>query len=179
MKLHLGCGSKYIDGWYHVDALPLPHVDHVGPVEDLHFIPDASVELIYASHVLEHFGRRTYLQALREWRRVLQPGGVLRLAVPDFGAVAHLYVEGKLPRGIEDVRGLVSGGQRDSYDFHGMIFDEASLSAALREAGFRATRRWDWRKTEHSHIDDYSQAYLPHLDKENGVLVSLSIEGVA
>ena len=126
-KLHLGCGVKHIPGWFHVDALDFEHIDHRGPVEDLSFIADGSVSLIYAAHVLEHFGRKTYLDVLKEWRRVLEPGGVLRLAVPDFGAAARLYMSGTLPRGIEDVRGLVSGGQRDKYDFHGMIFDEADL----------------------------------------------------
>ena len=178
-KLHLGCGVKHIPGWFHVDALDFEHIDHRGPVEDLSFIADGSVSLIYAAHVLEHFGRKTYLDVLKEWRRVLEPGGVLRLAVPDFGAAARLYMSGTLPRGIEDVRGLVSGGQRDKYDFHGMIFDEADLTRALKEAGFSTVRSWDWRTTEHSWLDDYSQAYMPHMDKENGTLVSLNLEGVA
>lgn len=77
-----------------------------------------------------------------------------------------------------DVRGLVGGGRRDEYDFHGMIFDAPSLSAALREAGFAEVRAWDWRETEHAGMDDYSQAYMPHMDKENGTLVSLNLEGV-
>ena len=178
-KLHLGCSVKHIPGWFHVDALDFEHIDHRGPVEDLSFIADGSVSLIYAAHVLEHFGRKTYLDVLKEWRRVLEPGGVLRLAVPDFGAAARLYMSGTLPRGIEDVRGLVSGGQRDKYDFHGMIFDEADLTRALKEAGFSTVRPWDWRTTEHSWLDDYSQAYMPHMDKENGTLVSLNLEGVA
>ena len=178
-KLHLGCGMKHIPGWFHVDALDFEHIDHRGPVEDLSFIADGSVSLIYAAHVLEHFGRKTYLDVLKEWRRVLEPGGVLRLAVPDFGAAARLYMSGTLPRGIEDVRGLVSGGQRDKYDFHGMIFDEADLTRALKEAGFSTVRPWDWRTTEHSWLDDYSQAYMPHMDKENGTLVSLNLVGVA
>jgi hypothetical protein len=42
--------------------------------------------------------------------------------------------------------------------------------------GFKEVYLWDWRETEHSHIDDFSQAYLPHMDKENGVLMSLNIE---
>ncbi|MBT0957764.1 methyltransferase domain-containing protein [Alphaproteobacteria bacterium KMM 3653] len=177
-KLHLGCGVKHIPGWFHIDALPLDHVDHVGPVEDLSFIEDNTVELIYACHVLEHFGRKTYTEALAEWFRVLKPGGVLRIAVPDFNAAATLYKAGTLPNGIEGVRGLVCGGQRDQYDFHGMIFDEASLSEALKGLGFSETRLWDWRKTEHSDLDDYSQAYMPHMDKENGTLVSLNLEAV-
>ncbi|MEQ9257835.1 MAG: methyltransferase domain-containing protein [Roseovarius sp.] len=177
-KIHLGCGVKHLEGWFHVDALDYPHVDHIGRVEDLSFIPDNSAQLIYACHVLEHFGRHTYKDALAEWHRVLAPGGILRLAVPDFNAAATLYLSGTLPRGIEDVRGLVTGGQRDEYDFHGMIYDEASLGEALREVGFSETRLWDWRTTEHAHMDDYSQAYIPHMDKENGKLVSLNIEGV-
>ena len=84
-----------------------------------------------------------------------------------------------LPRGLEDVRGLMIGGQRDQYDYHGNVFDEADLTRMLMEAGFTSSRRWDWRTTEHAHIDDYSQAYLPHMDKENGTLVSLNMEGVA
>ena len=178
-KLHLGCGVKHLPGWFHVDALDYPHVDHQGPVDDLSFIPDGEVELIYACHVLEHFGRKTYKAVLAEWRRVLKPGGVLRLAVPDYAACARLYLSGRLVRGLEDVRGLMVGGQRDKYDFHGMVFDEPDLTVALKEAGFREVRRWDWRTTEHAHMDDYSQAYLPHMDKENGTLVSLNLDGVA
>ena len=177
-KIHLGCGVKHLEGWFHVDALDYPHVDHIGRVEDLSFIPDNSAQLIYACHVLEHFGRKTYMDTLSEWHRVLAPGGILRLAVPNFRVAAELYLSGKLPRGIEDVRGLVTGGQRDQYDFHGMIYDEPSLSSDLKSVGFSETRLWDWRMTEHAHMDDYSQAYIPHMDKENGTLVSLNLEAV-
>lgn len=178
-KLHLGCGVKHFPGWFHVDALDYPHVDHIGPVDDLPFIENNTSGLIYACHLLEHFGRKTFARALSEWHRVLRPGGVLRLAVPDFEACARLYLDGKLERGLEDIRGLVIGGQRDKYDFHGMIFDEADLTAALLDVGFGDVRRWDWRATEHREVDDYSQAYLPHMDKENGTLVSLNIEATA
>jgi len=178
-KLHLGFGVKHFPGWYHVDALDYPHVDHIGPVEDLSFIESGTVGMIYACHLLEHFNRKTHKEALREWHRVLRKGGILRLAVPDYEACARLYLSGKLVRGIEDVRGLMVGGQRDQYDFHGMIFDEPDLTATLKEIGFMDVYRWDWRTTEHAHVDDYSQAYLPHMDKENGTLVSLNLEAVA
>lgn len=177
MKLHLGCGSKYIPGFVHVDALPAPHVDIVGPVEHLP-IADESVSLIYASHILEHFGRYEYKAVLKEWFRVLEPGGVLRLAVPDFAACAAIYYESGLADGLTGLVGLIVGGQRDQYDFHKMIFDEEFLHRDLLETGFREVRHWDWRTTEHSHIDDYSQAHLPHLDKTNGRQMSLNLEAV-
>lgn len=177
MKLHLGCGPRYIPGFVHVDAQPAPHVNIVGPVERLP-IDDDSVSLVYASHVLEHFGRYEYKAVLKEWFRVLKPGGVLRLSVPDFAACAAIYYEDGLADGLSGLVGLIIGGQRNEHDFHKMIFDEAFLRRVLLETGFCEVRRWDWRMTEHAGVDDYSQAYLPHLNKENGKLMSLNIEAV-
>lgn len=174
-KLHLGCGIKYLPGYFHVDALAYPHVDHIGPVDKLDFIPDGAVSHIYACHLLEHFGRKEFMDVLREWRRVLGKGGVLRLAVPDYEACARLYVSGKLP-GLQSILGLMMGGQRDQYDFHKMIFDEVSLTSHLKQVGFSEIRRWDWRNTDHADLDDYSQAYIPHMDKKDGILVSLNLE---
>ena len=178
MKLHLGCGSKHIPGFLHVDALAYPHVDVVGPVDVLPFAADGAAELIYACHVLEHFGRQSVAKVLSEWFRVLKPGGLLRLAVPDFGAAARLYAERRLPNGLIEITGLIVGGQRDEYDYHKAVFDEPTLATTLRSVGFREVRRWDWRATEHAGMDDYSQAYLPHMDKEHGTLVSLNLEAV-
>lgn len=177
MKLHLGCGPRHIPGFVHVDAQPAPHVDIVGPVERLP-MEDNSASLIYASHVLEHFGRSEYKAVLREWFRVLKPGGILRLAVPDFMACATIYYESGLADGLSGLVGLIVGGQRNEHDFHKMIFDEDFLRRELLDTGFREVQRWDWRTTEHAGIDDFSQAYIPHLDKENGKLMSLNIEAV-
>lgn len=177
MKLHLGCGSRYIPGFVHVDAQPAPHVDIVGPVEKLP-MDDNSVSLIYASHVLEHFGRYAYKAVLKEWFRVLKPGGILRLSVPDFAASAAIYYEQGLADGLSGLVGLIVGGQRNEHDFHKMIFDEKFLCKELLDTGFREVRRWDWRATEHAGVDDYSQAYIPHLHKDTGRLMSLNLEAV-
>jgi predicted SAM-dependent methyltransferase len=173
MKLHLGCGEKYIPGFIHVDVQDYPHVDYRVPVDRLSFAADGSVDLIYACHVLEHFGRHETDQVLAEWFRVLRQGGVLRLAVPDFAAVASRYQQ---TGNLSELIGLVSGGQRNEYDFHKMVFDEKLLRERLLKAGFSRVYRYDWRHTEHSWLDDYSQAYLPHMEKENGRLMSLNLE---
>ncbi|TCV83401.1 class I SAM-dependent methyltransferase [Sulfurirhabdus autotrophica] len=177
MKLHLGCGSRYIPGFVHVDAQSAPHVDIVGPVEQLP-MGDDSVSLIYASHILEHFDRSEYKSVLKEWFRVLKQGGILRLSVPDFAACAAVYYENGLADGLSGLVGLIVGGQRNDYDYHKMIFDEKFLERALLDIGFQEVRPWDWRATEHAEIDDYSQAYIPHLEKRDGRLMSLNLEAV-
>ena len=178
LKLHLGCGSKFIAGFEHIDSTNHRHLTHCADVRSLPMYANDSVDLIYASHVLEHFGRQDYPNVLREWHRLLKPGGILRLAVPDFAAVAAVYYEQGLVDGLSGLVGLVSGGQRDATDYHKMIFDEALLGRSLLNAGFSSYRRWDWRLTEHAHVDDFSQAYLPHLDKQGGRLMSLNLEGI-
>ena len=60
--------------------------------------------------------------------------------------------------------------------YHKTIYDFDSLKKLLEDNGFNNVREWDWRQVEHGHIDDYSQAYLPHMDKENGTLISLNVE---
>lgn len=177
MKLHLGCGKKYIKGFYHVDLLDYPHVDCKTSLDDLFFAEDESVELIYASHVLEHFGRHEYKKVLEEWCRVLKPGGVLRVAVPDFSAVARYHIE--QDDNMDLILGLLMGGQKSGeYDYHKMAFSEQSLTRGLLNSGFTKVFQYDWRNTEHAHVDDFSQAYLPHMDKNNGFLMSLNLEAV-
>ena len=175
MKLHVGCGSKYIEGFIHVDLQELKHIDYNVSVDNLNFAKEGSADLVYACHVLEHFGRNEYMNVLKEWYRVLKKGGVLRISVPNFEAVTSYYTQKE--KNLEKLLGLLVGGQKiGQYDYHKMIFDEDLLKKALLEIGFSTINRYDWRETEHTNIDDYSQAYLPHMDKENGMLMSLNLE---
>lgn len=151
-----------------------PHIDYRHDVSDLSMFGDNSIELIYACHVLEHFKRYEIEKVLKEWHRVLAPEGILRLAVPDFEAVVLVYEKYK---DIELVMGLLYGGQQYEYNFHHVLFDFKYLEKLLKKIGFKNIHRYDWRNTVHRDYDDYSQAYIPHMDKENGILVSLNVEG--
>ena len=174
MNLHLGCGKRYIPGYIHIDAVDYPHVDHISTIDNLSFIGDNSVDIIYTCHVLEHFKRREVSRVLGEWERVLKPGGVLRISVPDFASLCEIYQ--KFDNQLNLVIGALFGRQDYLYNIHYNIFDFQSLKQALEDVGFIEVHRYDWRKTDHAEIDDYSQAYVPHMDKENGIQVSLNIE---
>ena len=83
IKINMGCGWRnFGSDWDHIDGGDYPHLDS----KDILNLPykDDTVDLIYASHVLEYFDIVEVKEVLREWRRVLKPGGELRIAVPDF-----------------------------------------------------------------------------------------------
>jgi ubiquinone/menaquinone biosynthesis C-methylase UbiE len=177
MKLALGCWKRnYGKDWTHVDLANLPHIDIKSNVKSLPMVPTESCELVYASHVLEYFDRTQVLKVLTEWHRVLKPGGVLRLGVPDFEAMAKLYVDGKckLSNILGPLYGKMSMGNKTIY--HKTTYDFVELESILESLTFKGVTRYDWRDTEHAGMDDHSQAYLPHMDKENGILISLNIE---
>ena len=178
VKLHLGCGNRYIPGFMHVDAIKFDHVDLVESVDHLPVFSDNSIDLIYACHLLEHFNKKRIPEVLKEWRRILKKKGVLRLSVPDFKVLSELYVSGRAT--LSQIHGPIIGGQTYLYNFHYSLFDKDTLTTELIKIGFakESIREWNWRETEHCNVDDFSQAYLPHMDKENGTLISLNIEAV-
>lgn len=179
-KLHIGCGKVYLPGFINVDIFDSVHADLYCDMMRLPFDSN-SFDLVYSSHCLEHCHRHTIVATLHHWREILKPGGVLRLAVPHFAAAVVWYQK---TGNLDDIMGLIFGGQTHPRNNHFVAFDKASLENSLRRAGFdKDIRFWDWRTTEHSAFDDYSQAYLPAdpvtrkpMDKENGLLVSLNLE---
>ena len=173
MKLHIGCGGKFLQGWKHVDIMRWEHIDYVTNVRDLSFLENDSVEEIYACHVFEHFKRSEIEDVLAEWSRVLYSGGRLRLAVPDFAAIVAEYLQNW---NLSAVLGLLYGGQNYAYNFHYHIYDFDSMRELLGKAGFVDIHEYDWREfLPADGYDDYSRAYLPHMDFENGRLMSLNV----
>jgi len=179
MKLHLGCGKRYICGFIHVDLDDLPHIDYKHDVRTLPVFTDNTADLIYACHIIEYFDRFEVIDVLREWYRVLKPSGVLRLAVPDFRALVEVYQKyGDLRLILGPLYGrmVIHTDKGESTIYHHTVYDFKSLRSVLESVGFMNVRCYDWRETIHKDYDDFSQAYIPHMDKENGLLISLNVE---
>ena len=174
MKLHIGTGNTYLPGWVNVDIFSFVKADIYSNAMNLPYERE-TFDLIYSSHVLEHFNRHMILAVLTHWRDLLIVGGILRIAVPDFRAVCKYYFK---TDDLPSLIGLLYGGQNNVLDKHYIIFDEKTLSEHLRKVGFKSTKLWDWRTTSHAQYDDYSQAYLPHMNKEHGLHMSLNMEAV-
>ena len=181
MKLHLGCWNRIIPGFVNIDLCDMEHIDYKSNIDDLYMFEDNSASLIYSSHSFEYFNRQEAVGVLKEWGRVLRPGGVLRMAVPDFDSLVKVYHQ---TEEIEKILGPLYGemeietpnGSKALY--HKTAYNFASLQKLLNDNGFKDVEKYDWQNTIHKDYDDHSQAYFPHMDKKNGILVSLNVEAV-
>jgi ubiquinone/menaquinone biosynthesis C-methylase UbiE len=181
-KLHLGCGRRHLKGYVHVDLADFPHIDYQHDVKTLPMFENGSADLIYSSHTIEYFDRFEILDVLKEWFRVLKKGGILRLAVPDFEALVKVYCDhGTLDMILGPLFGRWEVAGSDLVIYHKTTYDFDSLRQVLETVGYRDIKRWDWRKVfvgDLEDYDDYSQAYIPHMDKDNGQLISLNVEAL-
>jgi len=175
MKLNIGCGWRdFGKGWVHIDGGSYEHLDS----DDI-FVTEYknnSVDLIYASHFIEYLDREEVVPLLERWKEVLKPNGVMRLAVPNFEVYANLYSSGEYP--LDNFLGVLYGKMPmgDETIYHKTVYDFHSLKSLLKNIGMREIKKYNWEETSHSEFDDHSQAYLPHMDKENGTSMSLNVE---
>jgi predicted SAM-dependent methyltransferase len=142
-RLHIG-GKIRSEGWEVLNANPAPYVDHVGNAADLSRFPDNTFTDIYASHVVEHFDYAGELQTtLKEWRRVLTPGGKVYISVPDLDVLAQLFVA-KDRLSLDErffVMRMIFGGHVDQYDYHVVGLNEEFLAEFLRLTGYVNIKR--------------------------------------
>lgn len=141
LRLDVGAGP-YPRGeeYTTVDAYYPAHVRAV--MWDIPF-PDGSVHSIWSSHALEHAAGYQVPLTLKEWFRLLRPGGKLIVQVPNFYYVATYWLTGPVRDWAEQ---LVFGQQKTPGDFHRSAHTPQSLEADLKAAGFEV-KRVEFRQT--------------------------------
>jgi len=103
MKLNLGCGHKYIEGWINVDGPKKDlcyddlKADVYANIESLEY-PDNSVDEILMEAVFEHFPRHVAIMQLRKFYKWLKPGGKITILVPDFWGTVKMLEKSKSPQ---------------------------------------------------------------------------------
>jgi predicted SAM-dependent methyltransferase len=140
LKLHLGAGEHHLDGWTNIDLyVPRRNLELFWDLRRGIPFPDNSAVAIFAEHLFEHIPLGATLIMLRECRRVLKPGGILRIGVPDLERYVHAYMgtdplfEECLPN-----RPTRAAALNEVFYFyrHRFIYDFETLDRLCKEAGY-------------------------------------------
>lgn len=162
VKLHIGCGRRRLEGYVHIDGADFPHIDH----HDVTKLPfeDNSVDECYSAHLIAYFDRIEVQELLDEWYRVLKPGGVMRIATPDFRAIVGLYLEGT---DLFNFSGLLFGKMkmRESSIYHKQTYDFDTLKFMLELLKFKNVQLYDYKTFLPEGYDDHSMAHFPHSEE--------------
>jgi predicted SAM-dependent methyltransferase len=145
-RLQFGCGAFPAGGWINADLRPGPGVDLVGDIR--HGLPLAtgSMQYIASMHALVELPYLDVVPALRELHRVLEPGGVLRLGLPDLDRAVAAYGSGDRDYfSIPDEEAASVDGkfivQMTWYGTNLMMFTYGFARELLERAGFRDVRQ--------------------------------------
>lgn len=166
-KLQLGAGENIRAGWLNTDLHgygrggELVYLDVRKPFP----LPDAVFDLVYSEHMLEHLTYADGQRCLRECRRVLRPGGTIRIATPSLERLAALYDDGDVsqryvrwavetlaPEIDAPLPGVVINNFFRSWG-HRFIYDPQTLRHALTQAGFVDVREVPLGELER-HLDE-------------------------
>jgi len=177
--VHLGSGGLRIKGFLNFDADVFIAADVTARSERIKLARE-SVGVIYASHLFEHIGRWDVPGVMRNWHRVLRPGGRLILCVPNLEALARIYLDNLAAYDSDNATrrradlacGIIYGGQSDKYDFHCYGYSMTSMRALLREIGFRSVEQFERKDLEFAPFFDGGYAEI------DGMPVSLNVEAV-
>lgn len=140
-KLEIGCGDRLQAGHDGLDMRDLPGIKY--PNADARELPieDDTYDEVFSHWVLEHFAWREMVAVLKEWKRVLVPGGLIRIVTNNQAAHNKCLAEGEITwaEWVRLTYGIRFGASRkpELVDCHKIGFTEALLREFLEQAGFQ------------------------------------------
>lgn len=151
IRLNLGCGDKVMQGYINVDVVPSRQgktPDILSDLKELSVFSDNYADEILAVHVVEHFWRWEIEDVLREWLRILKPGGEMILECPNLISACEEFLknpEKNASEGQEGQRTMwVFYGDpawKDPYMIHRWGYTPSSLKKLMEEVGLINVRQ--------------------------------------
>jgi predicted SAM-dependent methyltransferase len=160
-KVQLGCGPNHFEGWVNVDLDRAVRPDVSVDLRGGFPAPARTLSRVYSEHVLEHFSLDDGTQILRDCAAAMQPGGVLRVAMPDLAALVDLYhgdwraqewLRAPQYARIDSPARMLNFALREWG--HRYIYDFAELRLRLHEAGFVDVVACEWGQSSHDDLRD-------------------------
>lgn len=162
VKVVIGTRTYLGPDWLHVDIDPTPLYDHknhryvpVNIVSDARKInlPDNFADIVYTSECLEHFRWREYKDVLSEWCRILKPGGMIRVEVPDFLLACQQMLTMNSLEGDRAMQQIFFAEQLNPFDFHFVGLTHRMLVDDFESMNFdvidvKRGDEWGWLKVD-------------------------------
>lgn len=151
LKLHLGCGEKYLEGYVNIDfpdteqSVIKTKADVFSNMHDLSY-PEGSVDEIRSHHLFEHFSRAEALKLLTRWRSWLKPDGVLVIETPDFTTSASFFLASASRKRKYQLSRHIFGSEEAGWATHKDFWDKEKFQFVLKELGFtniKVVRYWN------------------------------------
>ena len=174
-RLNWGCGGAGEPGWINSDQKDGPGIDISGDIRDGLPLEENSIDYVVSIHALPEVPYTEQVTVLRELRRVLKPGGVLRLALPDLEKGIQAYQSGNRDYFLipdEDARSLSSKLilQLIWYGYSRTLFTHDFIRELLEKAGFTRVLTCQFQQT---------QSQYPEITElDNRELESLFVEAI-
>lgn len=153
VKLHFGCGSRIFPDWVNLDAYPCDGMTMELDLQGQLPLSDGSVRWIFTEHVLEHIDRSRIGAIFSEFYRVLAPGGVARILVPDLQFYCRAYVDGDLKAITTPLPNTSTTTDAVNSVFndylHRFIYDFDTMRIELEGAGFSKILRCEYGESSH------------------------------
>lgn len=161
MKLHLGCGEQYLQGYRNIDQPPASHPVQSRSVADEHAdlsalrYPAGSIEEVRLHHVFEHFPRPVAIALVASWASWIRPGGRLHVEVPDFVRTARSVLSpfASRQRRLVGIRHLF-GSHEAPWAVHWEGWSAGTLGGVFGVCGFEVeeVRKGKWKHTYNVHV---------------------------
>ena len=150
LLIHPGCQNIRKEGWVNVDLAGYPVELRWNLLRPLPFAA-GSVDAVFHEHLLEHFSLSHGLALVRDWHRVLKPGGILRVGVPDAGAYVGSYSDagGEALKQLrpEAATRLLAVSALFYWPHHLTMYDFETLQLLLTAGGFETVEQREFADT--------------------------------
>jgi predicted SAM-dependent methyltransferase len=169
LRIHLGCGPQYMNGWVNVDIVPYYKKDLWLDIRDPWPLSDSVADVIYSNHVFEHFDEDDLSNLLRQSYRVLKPGGVLRFGVPSLTHAINAYITDQWDDLPISANARSKGHKLNDailyHSQHKLMLDYDYAKELLENAGFTDIQECQARKSEKLSSEDLKQSETEYFSR--------------